>query len=40
VLFPNAVLAKPQDTYDAAVNGIMDIGWTITAYRGSLRPKS
>ena len=32
VLFPNATLAKPYDTYDAVVNGIADIGWTVTSY--------
>ena len=32
VLYPGATLAKPQDTYDATVSGIADIGWTLSGY--------
>ena len=32
VLYTGATLAKSRDTYDAVVNGIADIGWTLSGY--------
>ncbi len=40
VLFPNAVLAKPNDTYDAAASGIADICWTVAGYTANRFPLS
>jgi TRAP-type C4-dicarboxylate transport system substrate-binding protein len=40
VLFPNATLAKPNDTYDAAVTGIADICWTVAGYTANRFPLS
>ncbi|MFB3884873.1 MAG: TRAP transporter substrate-binding protein [Thermodesulfobacteriota bacterium] len=40
VLFPNATLAKANDTYDATVAGIADICWAFSAYNTGKFPLS
>jgi len=32
VLFPSATLADSTDTYDSVVNGLADLGWTLSGY--------
>lgn len=32
VLYPGATLAKSRDTYDSVVNGLADLGWTLSGY--------
>ena len=40
VLYTGATLAKSRDTYDAVVNGIADIGWTLSGYTRGRFPLS
>ncbi len=32
VLFPGSTLSKPRDTYNSVVNGLADLGWTLSGY--------
>ena len=40
VLYAGATLAKPKQTYDAVVNGVADMGWTLAGYTRGRFPLS